>query len=210
MKGPGLLFFLVAAVLGAFALVWIAAPVGAVWLHHAERYDDEIAWLEQMQPLLPMGAALDPTIDRLEQENIRRELFAGRVDLAVVAVRAARSRAHRSGRPLDPQTAALGLETYARAADRMQQHGRLSLAADWNDTLFAFAVRDPDADHRNAAVAAFAEGLDLRVRDGQPCAALARYQWARKGLGGEVPQLGPEVEQRLTQLCADSRGGASR
>jgi hypothetical protein len=205
-----MLFFFVAAVLGAFALVWIAAPVGALWLHHEQRYDEEIAWLEQMQPLLPMGAAFDPTIERLQQENIRRELFAGRVDRAVVAVRGARARARRTGRPLDAQTAALGLETYTRAADRMQQHGKLSLAADWNDTLFAFAVRDPDPDHRNAAVAAFVEGLDLRVRDGQPCAALARYQWAQRGLGGEVPQLGPEVEQRLTQLCTDSHGGASR
>ena len=206
MKGPAVAFFFVAAVLGAIAIVWLAAPVGAWWLHRTGRYDEEIAWLEQVQPLLPLGHLLDPTLDRLERDDIRRELFAGRVDRAVVAARAARGRSRRTGRPLDAETTGLVIETYARAADRMERHGRLSLAADWNDTLFTFAVRDADADRRNAAIAAFVEGLDLRVRDGQPCAALARVQWARKGLGGQVPQLGPDVDQHLEQLCAQSRG----
>lgn len=211
MKGPSTVFLLVVALLGAFAIMCVAAPVGAWWLHHGERYDEEIAWVESFQPLMPMRSALDGTLDRLHRERIERELRAGRLDHAVQAVRAARAWARRSGRPLDPAVTDLGLETYTRAADRLARQGRLSLAADWNDTLFAFAVRDPDEHRRSAAVAAFAEGLDLRVRDGQPCAALARVQWAQHGLGGEVPEFGPEVEQRLQQLCDKSRrGGVTR
>src|SRR5262249_31341991 len=95
----------------------------------------------------------------------------------------------------------VGLETYTRAADRMQRHGRLSLAADWNDTLFVFAVRDPDPKHRAAASAAFVEGLGLRVKDGRPCDVLARVAWAERGVGGEIPDVDPAIEQSLTARC---------
>ena len=96
----------------------------------------------------------------------------------------------------DPQLTVLGMETYARAADRMLQRGRPDLAADWNDSLFVFAVRDPDPRNQSAALGALLDGVDLRVKDGKPCAALARVQWARQGLGGEVPGLDPALEPR--------------
>ena len=55
---------------------------------------------------------------------------------------------------------------------------------------------------RHAAMAAFNEGLNLRVKDGKPCAALARVRWAKKGLGGVVPGLDDSVEQELVNRCA--------
>ena len=54
-------------------------------------------------------------------------------------------------------------------------------------------------------IAAFMEGLDLRVRDGKPCEALARVEWARRGLGGEIPGLDPAVGQSLVMRCDESR-----
>jgi len=123
----------------------------------------------------------------------------------VAAMRKARARSRARGeRPAEPLIE-VGLETYTRAADRMQRHGRLSLAADWNDTLFSFAVRDPDPKHRAAAAAAFIEGLGLRVRDGKPCEALARVSWAKRGLGGEIPDFDPAVETSLTSRCEEQQ-----
>jgi hypothetical protein len=87
----------------------------------------------------------------------------------------------------------------------MERHGRLSLAADWDDTLFVFAVRDPEPRRRAAASAAFLEGLGLRVRDGRPCDALARVQWAKRGLAGQIPDLDPALESSLIARCTEQR-----
>lgn len=194
------------AVVAALALAWAAAPAGAWWLHRAGRHDEEIAWLEGLRSVLPLGGGLDRLLDDRHRERVARELRAGRVDRAVAAMRAARARGRRPGAARDARLVELGLETYARAADRLARHGRLSLAADWNDTLFVFAIRDADETVRAQASAAFLEGLDLRVRDGRPCAALARLRWAERGLGGEVPGLWPEVGAELEARCARSRG----
>ena len=184
MRGPGLLFLLVMAVLIALMVAWAAAPAGAWWLHRAGRVDDEIAWLEGMASVLPFGHTLDHRVDGLYRDRIALELRAGRVDKAVQALRLARRHARQTGAAPDPQLTVLGMETYARAADRMLQRGRPDLAADWNDSLFVFAVRDPDPRNQSAALGALLDGVDLRVKDGKPCAALARVQWARQGLGG--------------------------
>ena len=118
-------------------------------------------------------------------------------------MRRARARLRARGERPDVGLVDIGLETYTRAADRMQRHGRLSLAADWNDTLFVFAVRDQDPRHRAAAAAAFVEGLGLRVKDGKPCEALARVAWARRGLGGEIPDVDPAIERSLAARCQE-------
>ena len=47
------MILLVVSLLGALAIVWVAAPVRAWWLHRDARYDEEIVWLEGVQPLLP-------------------------------------------------------------------------------------------------------------------------------------------------------------
>jgi hypothetical protein len=77
-------------------------------------------------------------------------------------------------------------------------------AADWNDSLFVFAIRAADERHRLSAAAAFIEGLDLRARAGQPCAAVARIEWAKRGLHGEVPGLQASVEEDLRKQCGQS------
>lgn len=193
------------AALLATLIAWAAAPAGAWWLHRSGRFDDEIAWLEGLRPVLPFGGALDPVIDRRYVERVRHELNAGRVDRAVQAMRVARRRARESGSARDSLLVQAGLETYTRATDRLRDHGRLSLAADWCDTLFVFAIDDRDPDIRMRAVAAFVEGLDLRVQDRKPCAALSRWQWAQKGMGGEVPYASPMIGQELEQRCAFAR-----
>lgn|GEM_PF-7027893 len=199
----------VVAVAAATALAWAAAPLGAWWLHRAARFDEEIAWLEDLRGVLPFGAALDPLLDARRRERVERELRAGRVDRAVQGMRAARA-ALAARRAHDPALVPLGLETYTRAADRMARHGRRDRAADWNDTLFVFAVRDPDENARRQAAAAFLEGLDLRVQDGRPCAALARLRWAERGLGGLVPGMPPGLAEELEARCAASRARAAR
>jgi hypothetical protein len=84
------------------------------------------------------------------------------------------------------------------------------LAADWDDSLFVFAVRAPQPHHRFAAVAAFVEGLDLRSRAGDPCAALDHVEWAKKGLGGQIPGFQPSVEEDLQIQCPRSRRNQRR
>lgn len=201
------LLLLVLAVVVALLIAWLAAPVGAWWLHRQDRFAEEITWLENLQPLLPLGGMLDGTITTRRREQVERELRAGRVDRAVAEMRALRRHMRRPGVARDEQVMALGLETYTRAADRVRQHRRLSAAADWLDTLFVFAIRDSSEEVRTAASAAFLEGLDLRVQDGHACAALARWQWAERGLGGTVPDVSPAVEQELEERCARERRG---
>jgi len=200
----GLLIF-AAALFGALFMIEIVAACGAWWLHGQGRYDDEIAWFEEMKPMLVLDLGLEGRIAGLYRGRIRRELMEGHLDRAARALRLARARARSLGTSPDTELIALGIETFTRAADRLEAHGRISLAADWDDSLFVLAVRAPEPRHRYAALAAFMEGLDLRARDGKPCAALARIAWAKRGLGGQVPGLQSNVEEDLSLQCHLSR-----
>ena len=178
------------------------AAVGGAWVMHRQgQYDSEIRWLEDLAPIAAWDRQYHEQIGRLYRERVRRHLDSGRVDLAVDAVRKARIRDRRRGLGTHRDLMALGIEAYTRAADRMEAHGRLSAAADWDDSLFVLAVRAAEPHHRYAAIAAFMEGLDLRVRDGQPCAALARVEWGKRGLGGSIPNLQSNVEEDLRIQC---------
>ena len=132
-------------------------------------------------------------------------LDANRIDKAVVSLRQARARVGHSGEALDPDLMALGIETFTRAADRMEARGLLAVAAAWDESLFVMAVRAPTPHHRYAALAAFQEALDLRLRNGEPCQALARIQWAKRGLGGQIPGFQPSIEEDLQIQCRQSR-----
>jgi tetratricopeptide (TPR) repeat protein len=200
------LLVLVGLVLFAAVGVQTAAVGGAWWLHRQGRYDEEIRWLESLKPVARWDAAYDQQVSRRYRERVRRQLDAGRVDLAVDALRRARARDRATGAVTHRELMALGIEAYTRAADRMEGHGRLSAAADWDDSLFVLAVRAAEPHHRYAAIAAFMEGLDLRIRDGQACAALARVEWAKRGLGGTIPDLQPSVEEDLRIQCDRARG----
>ena len=179
---------------------------GAWWLHRQSRWEDEIGWLEAVRPALPWDSALESQIGKLYRDRIRRDLDAGRLDLAVLALRQARGRVGHAGEMLDTELMALGIETFTRAADRMEARGRLEAAASWDDSLFVMAIRSPEIHHHYAALAAFQEGLDLRVRDGAPCRALARVEWAKRGLGGQIPGFDPSIEEDLGRQCGTSRG----
>jgi hypothetical protein len=201
----------VLGVLLVLVLGLIAFEVGVLvraWtLHRAARWEAEIAWLESMQPWMPWERGLDAQLSRLYRERVRREVDAGELVPAIHAFREARRREFGRGQGLDRELMALGIECYSRAADHVERLGRLSQAADWDDSVFVLAVRGPEPHHRFAATAAFMEGIDLRVRDGRPCAALARLEWAKRGLGGVVPNLPPGAEADLRDQCAASRRG---
>jgi len=197
--------FAVLSVLVAVALVEAVNLGGQMTLRARGATGDEVRWMEGLEPVRVWDPGRHARIDARYREWAERELRAGRIDQAVQVMRRARARVRARGARPEPGLVEIGLETYTRAADRMQQHGRLSLAADWNDTLFAFAVRDPEPRHRAAAVAAFLEGLGLRVRDGKPCDALARVAWAKRGLGGEIPDLDPAIEASLASRCDEQQ-----
>jgi hypothetical protein len=203
--------FLLLALLVVLAVLEGAALIGAWTLHRDGRFADEIAWLEAWEPWRVWEPGRHAVIDQRYLDRIRAELLAGRLDHATVAARLARRRYRAEGRGSDPTLLALGVEVCARAADRLERSGRLSAAADWNDSLFVLAVRADEPRMRNAALAAFTEGLDQRVRDGQPCAALARVDWARRGLGGTIPGFSAEAEAELQTRCQRARmGGGTR
>jgi hypothetical protein len=193
------------AILVAIVLVEAVSFGGQVVFRMSGSVGDEIRWAEGLEPVRVWDPNRHARIDARYRDWVERELRAGRIDLAVQAMRRARARAKARGLKPDAALIDVGLETYTRAADRMQRHGQLSRAADWNDTLFVFAVRDPDPRHRAAASAAFLEGLGLRVKDGKPCDALSRVAWARKGLGGEIPDLDPAVEASLSARCEEQQ-----
>ena len=185
--------------------------MGGAWFYRSHlQYDREITWLEGMRPLLPWERGMEAELDRLYRERVRRALERGRLEQAVQGMRLARARLKARGVRPDRELTAIGIETYTRAADHVERLGRPSVAADWDDTLFVFAIRAHDAQHRYAALAGFVEGLDLRVRDGKPCAALARVEWARRGLGGEVPGLQSSIEEDLAVQCQQSRSRRRR
>ena len=203
---PGLAaLFVVLAVAVAIGLVEAISLGGQIGLRMRGATADEIRWMEALEPLRVWDPGRHARIDARYREWVEGELRAGRIDQAVLAMRRVRARARARGEQPPEALVGIGIETYTRAADRMQRHGRLSLAADWNDTLFVFAVRDPEPRNRAAASAAFLEGLGLRVKDGKPCDALARVSWAKRGLGGEIPNLDPAVEASLTSRCEEQQ-----
>jgi hypothetical protein len=203
---PGLAaLFVVLAVALAIGLVEAVSLGGQIALRMRGATADEIRWMERLEPLRVWDPGRHARIDAHYREWVEGELRAGRIDQAVLAMRKARTRLRARGERPAEALVGIGIETYTRAADRMQRHGRLSLAADWNDTLFVFAVRDPEPRNRAAASAAFLEGLGLRVKDGKPCDALARVSWAKRGLGGEIPHLDPAVEASLTSRCEEQQ-----
>lgn len=183
---------------------------GAWFLNRHEQYDDEIAWLERLEPLMRWEKGVSRLIARRERERMERALAADRIDRAVHLYQDARGRSGARGQEMDPALATIGIEIFRRASDRMEKHGRLSEAADWGDSALVLAIRSPAPEQRYAALAAFMEGLDLRVRDGKPCAALARVQWAKRGLGGTIPGMAENVEEDLALQCAQQRRGAGR
>ena len=197
--------FLFVFVLAAVVVLGLAVPVGAWVKHQTGDLDGEIAWIEALQAYLPWASAYDAQLDTRYRERVERELRAGRLERAVLAVRAARARTRSHHRPRDPKLMELGLETYTRATDRMERGGNLAAAADWCDTAFVFAVRDADPGLREQAAAAFVEGLELRVRAGRPCEALARVDWAKRGLGGQIPGFDARNEEELRRRCARGR-----
>jgi hypothetical protein len=208
---PVVALLVLALTVAVAALLAEAGAFGGAWvLHGRGRYDDEIRWLQSFQPFMRWEKGVARLIARREVERVERALQADRLDRAVHLIRAARADARAAGLPLGPALMMLGIETYRRASDRMVKHGRLSEAADWDDSLLVLAIRAPVPEHRYAALAGFMEGLDLRVRDGKPCAALARVQWARRGLGGDIPGMAPAVEEDLTLQCARQRRREAR
>jgi len=197
-------------VVAVAALLAEAGTFGGAWFMHShELYDDEIRWLEHWQPLMRWEKGVGRLIARRERERIERALAADRIDRAVHLFQDARVQARDRGIAIDPGLAALGIEIFRRASDRMAKHGRLSEAADWGDSALVLAIRSPAPEQRYAALAGFMEGLDLRVRDGKPCAALARVQWAKRGLGGAVPGMADNVEEDLAMQCAQQRRRAA-
>jgi len=193
------------------ALLAEACTFGGAWfMHSRDLYDDEIRWLEGCQPLMRWEKGVSRLIAKRERERIERALADDRIDRAVHLFRDARTHSRSGGGGLDPALTTLGIEIYRRAADRMAKHGRLSEAADWGDSALVLAIRSPLPEHRYAALAGFMEGLDLRVRDGKPCVALAHVQWAKRGLGGTVPGMADNVEEDLSMQCAQQRHPAGR
>ncbi len=184
MKLPLAALLALVAILVAVALVEAVSLGAQIGLRMSGRLDDEIRWMEGMEPVRVWDPGRHGRIDRRYAEWLERELRAGRVDHAVRLMRRVRARARARGGPLDPALVRLGLETYTRAADRMQRHGRLSLAADWNDTLFVFAVRDPEPRHRAAAAAAFV--LDPAIE----ASLIARCEARQNAAGGMLRPAG--------------------
>jgi len=200
----------VLAVVVALLLFEAGVLVYAWSLHRAGRYDAEIAWIESTRHWLPWERGMDAQLARLYRERVRHELDSGHLDRAVRAFRDARRRQANAGHGIDRELMALGIECFTRAADHVESLGRLSQAADWDDSLFVLAVRAVEPHHRYAGTAAFLEGADLRVRDGKPCAALARVEWAKRGLGGEIPGVPPQLEEDLRTQCRGMQRGSRR
>ena len=200
----------VLAVVVALLLFEAGVLVYAWSLHRGQKYDAEISWLERTRGWLPWESGMNAQLSKLYRERIRRELDNGRLDGAVRAFRDARRRQFQAGHGIDRELMALGIECFTRAADHVEGMGRLSQAADWDDSLFVLAIRAAEPHHRFAASAAFLEGADLRVRDGKPCAALARVEWAKQGLGGEIPGVSSQLETDLRTQCRGTRRGGRR
>jgi hypothetical protein len=169
------------------------------------RIAEEIAFLREAEPMVPWARGVGERLDDALLRQAEGGLQADRLDVAARGFREAWPRMKARGKAQDERVLTLAVTTFARASERLRQQGRLSLAADFNDSLFVYAVRAPDPLHRHAALQAFTEGLNLRVQDERPCAALARVEWAKRGLGGVVPGMDPSIEHSLAAQCARAR-----
>lgn len=199
---------ILALTIAATGLLIEAAVFGGAWmLHRNGDLAGEIRWLEAYAPVMGWERGLEPLIAQRYRERVQRALGEDRMDRAVTSFRAARAQCRSRGIALDQELIALGIETFGRASNRMEARGLLSQAADWDDSVFVLAVRAKAPHQRYAALAALRESLDLRSRDGRPCDALGRVQWAKRGLGGAVPGLADNVEEDLMIQCEQSRRG---
>jgi hypothetical protein len=202
--GSGLLVIIA---VGAVLLLEPYVMGRAMALDRAGKTDEEIALLREAERMIPWGRALGDRLDDALLRKAEQGLQSDRLDLAARGFREAWPRMRARGKAQSDRVMTLAVTTFARSADRLRKQGKLDLAADYNDSLFVYAVRAPDPEHRAAALAAFTEGLNLRVQNGKPCAALARVRWAERGLGGLVPGLDPSVGRQLANLCAAARQG---
>jgi hypothetical protein len=185
---------------------WVIGRAKA--LEREGKIAEEIAFLMEAEPMVPWGRGIGGRLDDALLRQAEHGLQVDRLDVAARGFRQAWPRMKARGKAQDDRVLALAVTTFARASERLRRQGRLSLAADFNDSLFVYAVRAPDALHRHAALQAFTEGLNLRVQDDRPCAALARVEWAKRGLGGVVPGMDPSIEHSLAAQCARARRGA--
>ncbi|MBI1795890.1 MAG: hypothetical protein HYR74_02450 [Candidatus Eisenbacteria bacterium] len=201
-----IIVFAIAVAIAIAGLLLEATVFGGAWvMHQRELYDDEIVWLEKFTPVMGWEKGLERLILKRYGDRVERALLADRIDRAVHLFSEARAAAHRVGGPMDTEIVRLGIETFRRAADRLTKYGRFSDAADWDDSLFVLAVRAHDPHQRYEALSGLLAGLDLRVKDGKPCAALARVRWAKQGLGGAVPGMADNVEEDLAQQCRQAQ-----
>jgi hypothetical protein len=193
--------------LGAFMLVEPYVLSRASEMDRQGRITEEIAMLREAERMVPWGANIGERLDDALLRQAEQGLQADRLDVAARGFREAWPRLKSRGKQYSDRVISLAVTTFARGSERLRRQGRLSLAADFDDSLFVYAVRAPDPLHRAAALRAFTEGLNLRVQDGKPCAALARVEWARRGLGGLIPGFDPSVERELQNQCARARAG---
>lgn len=187
---------------------WVLGRAKA--LENEGRLDEEIAFLREAEGLVPWAGGVGRRLDDALLRRVEQGLEADRLDLAARGFREAWPRMKARGKGQDERVLTLAVTTFARASERLRLQGRPNLAASYNDSLFVYAVRAPEAVHRRAALQAFTEGLNLRVQAGDPCGALARVEWAKRGLGGVVPGMDPSIEHSLAAQCARARRLAGR
>jgi hypothetical protein len=106
-----------------------------------DQHDEEIAWLEGWRPVLVWDGALEGQIDKLYRARVRRDLDASQIDHAVLSLREARAHVGHQAERFDSELMALGIETFTRAADKMEARGLLAVAA-WDEPL-RMAIRAP-------------------------------------------------------------------
>ena len=207
MLGAGLI------IVASLAAVFLLEPFvlnSASGLERDGNVDREVKLLTDAERFVPWSGNIKQRLDDALLRRTEQALQADRLDVAAQAWRDAWARARARGFAEEERVMQAGVTVYARSAQRLRDHGELELAADWNDSLFVFAVRAPDEMHREAALAAFVEGLAYRAEAGNACAAVGRIEWARNGLGGEIPGFDPAIEQDMRAACAseqtESRG----
>jgi hypothetical protein len=174
-------------------------------LERQGKFAQEIAMLGEAERMVPWGRGIGDRLDDAYLRQAEQGLQADRLDVAARGLREAWPRMKARGKAGSDRVMTLAVTTFARASERLQKQGRLGLAADFNDSLFVYAVRAADPMHRAAALAAFREAIQLRVQNGQPCAALARVEWAKRGLNGVIPGFDPAEEQQVANQCARAR-----
>ena len=205
------------AILVTFALVEAMSLGGQMVFRMRGATADEIGWMEGLEPLRVWDAGRHARIDARYREWAESELRAGRVDQAVKVMRRARARLRARGERPDVALVDIGLETYTRAADRMQRHGRLSLAADWKakamESIRTTLTTTPLRLHRTEATISSATPPAREGRAGWGEYSSGREEvevmrrgdsaWARRGLGGEIPDVDPAIERSLAARCQE-------